>query len=181
MFRLPWQPHCDPVVLGSGGEVQQRAETEAASGRKQVIETVDSRVQLEYLSRLLCSTVCDWDIQYSIRRLCFFAWQQRTSSVLCGEVGEGDFTAKVSIRSGDSSRFCDRGGRSLPHVWSWWTPAPLLTGGRHDGSQYTPVFEPFCTVQSQTTVYISVPFCWRKVLTCLRPPITTGFSLDSEG
>lgn len=34
MFRLPWQPHCDPVVLGSCGKVQQRTETAAPAGRR---------------------------------------------------------------------------------------------------------------------------------------------------
>lgn len=54
VFRLPRQPHCDPVVLGSSGEVQQRAETAAAAGRKQFfIKTVDSRFQLRYLRYLL--------------------------------------------------------------------------------------------------------------------------------
>lgn len=34
--RLPWQPHSDSLVLGSGGEIQQWTETTTAAGKKKI-------------------------------------------------------------------------------------------------------------------------------------------------
>lgn len=58
--RLPWPPHCDQVVLGSCGEVQQWTETSTAAGR------------LCFWS-FFCQSCALWQLCFNF--LCFSLWQ----------------------------------------------------------------------------------------------------------